>query len=159
MVLVRVVRQGPRRTSTETSFLAGGSFSGPADFNTQLAEWLKRVNQRPRRALGCAPCDRLVAERQQMVTLPPVPPATGWRIWLRLPWYDYVRLDGQRLLGAPVGDRPFQSPTQWVSAARHRETFDQSGGRRGPDRREDTRRRPALAPALDLREPDSAGQP
>ena len=68
----------------KTSFLPGRSFSGPADFNTQLAEWLERVNQRPRRALGCAPCDRIVAERQQMLTLPPVPPATGWRIWLYL---------------------------------------------------------------------------
>jgi hypothetical protein len=29
----------------ETSFLPGRSFSGPADFNTQLAEWLERVNQ------------------------------------------------------------------------------------------------------------------
>jgi hypothetical protein len=28
--------------------------------------------------------------------------------------------------------------------------------RRGPDRREDTRRRPGLAPALDQLEPDSA---
>jgi hypothetical protein len=77
----------------ETSFLPGRSFSGPADFNTQLAEWLERVNQRQLRALGCAPCDRIVAERQQMLTLPPVPPATGWRIWLRLPDH-YVRLDG-----------------------------------------------------------------
>jgi hypothetical protein len=74
----------------KTSFLPGRSFSGPADSNTQLAEWLERVNQRPRRALGCAPCDRIVAERQQMLTLPPVPPATGWRIWLRLP-RDHVR--------------------------------------------------------------------
>ena len=77
----------------ETSFLPGRCFSGPADFNTQLAEWLERVNRRPRRALGCAPCDRIVADRQQMLGLPPVPPATGWRIGLRLPRDYYVRLD------------------------------------------------------------------
>jgi hypothetical protein len=47
------------------------------------------VNQRPRRALGCALCDPTVADRQQMLTLPPVPPATGWQIWLRL-WDHHV---------------------------------------------------------------------
>jgi transposase len=78
----------------ETSFLPGRSFTGPADFNTQLADWLERVNRRPRRALGCAPCDRITADRQQMLALPPVPPATGWRVSLRLPRDYYVRLDG-----------------------------------------------------------------
>ena len=77
----------------ETSFLPGRSFTGPADFNTQLGDWLERVNRRPRRALGCAPCDRIVADRQQMLGLPPVPPATGWRVSLRLPRDYYVRLD------------------------------------------------------------------
>jgi transposase len=78
----------------ETSFLPGRSFTGPADFNTQLQDWLERVNRRPRRALGCAPSDRIVADRQQMLALPPVPPATGWRVSLRLPRDYYVRLDG-----------------------------------------------------------------
>jgi transposase len=39
----------------ETSFLPGRTFSSPADFNAQLGDWLARVNQRPRRVLGCAP--------------------------------------------------------------------------------------------------------
>jgi transposase len=78
----------------ETSFLPGRNFSGPADFNTQLQDWLERVNRRPRRALGCAPGDRIVADRQQMLGLPPVAPATGWRVSLRLPRDYYVRLDG-----------------------------------------------------------------
>jgi transposase len=39
----------------ETSFLPGRSFASPADFNAQLAGWLALANQRPRRALGCAP--------------------------------------------------------------------------------------------------------
>ncbi len=78
----------------ETSFLPGRSFTGPADFNTQLGDWLERVNRRPRRALGCAPCDRIVADRQRCCALPPVPPATGWRGSLRLPRDYYVRLDG-----------------------------------------------------------------
>ena len=51
------------------------------------------VNTRQRRALGCAPTDRITADRQAMLTLPPVAPATGWRSSLRLPRDHYVRLD------------------------------------------------------------------
>jgi hypothetical protein len=52
------------------------------------------VNQRPRRVLGCAPADRIDADRAAMLALPPVAPATGWRSTLRLPRDHYVRLDG-----------------------------------------------------------------
>lgn len=44
-----------------------------------LQAWLPTVNQRRRRALGCAPNDRIGVYRQAMLALPPVPPATGWR--------------------------------------------------------------------------------
>jgi transposase len=77
----------------ERSFLPGRSFTGPAEFNTQLADWLTVVNTRPRRALGCAPADRITADRAAMLTLPPVAPATGWRAALRLPRDHYLRLD------------------------------------------------------------------
>ena len=77
----------------ERSFLPGRSFTGPDDFNTQLQQWLQLVNARPRRALGCAPTDRIIADRQAMLVLPPVAPATGWRSSLRLPRDHYVRLD------------------------------------------------------------------
>ena len=77
----------------ETSFLPGRSFTSPADFNTQLADWLALVNQRPRRVLGCAPADRIDADRAAMLPLPPVAPTTGWRSALRLPRDHYVRLD------------------------------------------------------------------
>ena len=43
--------------------------------------------------LGCAPTDRITADRQAMLTLPPVAPVTGWRSSLRLPRDHYVRLD------------------------------------------------------------------
>jgi hypothetical protein len=43
--------------------------------------------------LGCAQTDRIVADRAAMLTLPPVPPVTGWRAALRLPRDHYVRLD------------------------------------------------------------------
>jgi transposase len=77
----------------ERSFLPGRAFAGPADFNTQLQQWLKLANARKRRVLGCAPIDRITADRQAMLTLPPVPPAAGWRSSLRLPRDHYIRLD------------------------------------------------------------------
>jgi transposase len=77
----------------ERSFLPGRVFASPADFNTQLQQWLTVVNTRRRRALGCAPTDRIVADRQAMLTLPPVAPATGWRASTRLARDHYVRLD------------------------------------------------------------------
>jgi hypothetical protein len=52
----------------ETSFLPGRSFTDPDDFNAQLHQWLQLVNTRRRRALGCAPTDRITADRQAMLT-------------------------------------------------------------------------------------------
>jgi len=78
----------------ETSFLPGRTFSSPADFNAQLAEWLQLVNRRPRRALGCAPAERIAADQAAMLALPPVAPATGWRASTRLARDHYLRLDG-----------------------------------------------------------------
>ena len=43
----------------ERSFLPGRVFTDPADFNIQLQGWLTQVNARTRRALGCAPTDRI----------------------------------------------------------------------------------------------------
>lgn len=77
----------------ERSFLPGRTFTGPADFNTQLQQWISVVNTRQRRALGCAPADRIAADRQAMLSLPPVAPAAGWRSSTRLPRDHYVRLD------------------------------------------------------------------
>ena len=77
----------------ERSFLPGRAFTGPADFNAQLQHWLGLVNPRQRRALGCAPADRIGADRAAMLTLPPVAPATGWRASTRLARDHYVRLD------------------------------------------------------------------
>lgn len=77
----------------ERSFLPGRSFASPADFNTQLTDWLAVVNARPRRVLGCAPADRITADTQAMLSLPPVAPVTGWRASSRLPRDHYIRLD------------------------------------------------------------------
>jgi transposase len=78
----------------ERSFLPGRAFTGPADFNAQISAWLGRGNSRTRRALGCAPTDRIAADLAAMLTLPPVAPATGWRTSTRLARDHYVRLDG-----------------------------------------------------------------
>lgn len=77
----------------ERSFLPGRTFSGPDDFNTQLQEWLAVVNTRQRRALGCAPTDRIATDKAAMVPLPPVPPTVGWRDSTRLARDHYVRID------------------------------------------------------------------
>jgi transposase len=77
----------------ETSFLPGRTFTGPADFNAQLQQWLGVGNTRIRRALGCAPTERIAADRAAMLTLPPVAPATGWRASTRLARDHYIRLD------------------------------------------------------------------
>jgi transposase len=74
----------------ERSFLPGRTFSGPADFNAQLTGWLQLVNRRRRRVLGCAPSDRIGADRAAMLALPPV---TGWRYSTRLARDHYIRLD------------------------------------------------------------------
>jgi transposase len=78
----------------ETSFLRGRTFTGPGDFNTQLAQWTALANTRRRRALGCAPTERIAADRAAMLPLPPIAPTTGWRASVRLPRDHYVRLDG-----------------------------------------------------------------
>jgi transposase len=77
----------------ERSFLPGRTFNGPGDFNHQMQQWLALVNGRTRRVLGCAPTERVGADRQAMLTLPPVPPATGWRNSTRLARDHYIRLD------------------------------------------------------------------
>jgi transposase len=77
----------------ETSFLPGRGFASPGDFNTQLAAWLVRANNRQHRRIGCRPVDRLSADRAAMLPLPPIVPTLGWRNSLRLPRDHYVRVD------------------------------------------------------------------
>jgi transposase len=77
----------------ERSFLPGRAFTGPADFNARLQQFPGRANTRRHRALGCAPADRIEADRAAMIALPPVAPVTGWRRGARLPRDHYIRLD------------------------------------------------------------------
>jgi len=77
----------------ERSFLPGRTFTGPGDFNAQLQGWLGLANGRRKRSLGCAPAERVAADKAAMLVLPPVAPATGWRASTRLPRDYYVRID------------------------------------------------------------------
>ncbi|MEO3892744.1 IS21 family transposase [Nonomuraea sp. B5E05] len=78
----------------ETSFLPGRTFTGPDDFNAQLGTWFTLVNQRHRRHLGCAPADRIAADRAAMLELPPIETGQlGWHNQIRLPRDHWVRLD------------------------------------------------------------------
>jgi hypothetical protein len=78
----------------ETSFLPGRSFASPADFNAQLGEWTLLANSRVKRVLGCAPADRIDADRAAMAPLPPIAEQSlGWHNRVRLPRDHYVRID------------------------------------------------------------------
>lgn len=77
----------------ETSFMPGRSFTSPADFNEQFAEWLGRANRRVVRTVGAAPTDRLTADLAAMLPLPPIPLHLGWRNRIRLGRDYYVRID------------------------------------------------------------------
>ncbi|MGH3343909.1 MAG: IS21 family transposase [Carbonactinosporaceae bacterium] len=78
----------------ETSFLPGRVFSSPADFNTQLAEWLSRANARRVRAINARPVDVIEADRAAMSPLPPLPPAVGFMTRVRLPRDYHLRVLG-----------------------------------------------------------------
>jgi len=77
----------------ETSFLPGRSFTGPADFNDQLAHWLPRANARTVRAIGGRPMDLLDADYRAMTRLPVTAPNTGIELRIRLARDYYVRVD------------------------------------------------------------------
>ncbi|MHA6792286.1 IS21 family transposase [Pseudonocardia bannensis] len=78
----------------QTSFLPGRSFTGPADFNSQLTAWLTRANSRWHRRIGARPMQRWDSDRAAMLTLPPVAPTLGWRLGTRLARDHYLRCDG-----------------------------------------------------------------
>jgi hypothetical protein len=86
----------------ETSFLPGRTFSSPADFNTQLGQWLPVANRRIVRRLDARPVELAGIDRAAMLALPPMPPATGFSAWVRLPRDYYVRVAGNDYSVDPV---------------------------------------------------------
>lgn len=77
----------------ETSFMPGRGFTSPADFNTQLTDWLQAANARVVRTIKARPVDLLEADRAAMLPLPPLAPALGWVNRVRLGRDYYVRVD------------------------------------------------------------------
>lgn len=78
----------------ETSFLPGRRFSDPADFNAQLADWLKhKANRRIHSVLRCRPIDRFAEDRAAMLSLPPVLPDPALRFATRIARDHHVRID------------------------------------------------------------------
>lgn len=78
----------------ETSFMPGRSFTGPTDYNDQLAQWLPRANARLLRRTGERPGLRVAADVAAMKPLPPVPPTVGTAERVRLARDYYVRIAG-----------------------------------------------------------------
>ena len=77
----------------ETSFMPGRTFTDPADFNAQFADWLATANTRVVRTIKARPAELLPADLAGMLALPPVPLHLGWRNRIRLGRDYYVRLD------------------------------------------------------------------
>ena len=78
----------------ETSFMPGRSFTSPADFNTQLADWLPVANARTVRRIHARPVDVMPLDRAAMTPLPPVAPVVGFTDRVRLGRDYYVRVAG-----------------------------------------------------------------
>jgi transposase len=77
----------------ETSFMPGRTFSSPAEFNAQFADWLAVANRRVVRTINARPVDLIEVDRAKMLPLPPLGVDLGWRAHVRLGRDYYVRLD------------------------------------------------------------------
>jgi len=77
-----------------TSFMPGRSFTGPGDYNAQLAAWLPRANARLLRRTGAQPGVRVAADVAAMGVLPPVAPTVGSSVQVRLARDYYARVAG-----------------------------------------------------------------
>ena len=78
-----------------TSFLPGREFTSPADFNTQLGDWLTGVANRRRHATtGAIPAQAVAADRTAMAELPPMAPTVGTTTTTRLGRDYYVSTGG-----------------------------------------------------------------
>lgn len=86
----------------ETSFVPGRSFASPADFNSQLADWLPRANQRRVRSLQARPVDLIDQDRAGMLALPPIAPTLGHHSRIRLGRDYFVRIAGSDYSVDPV---------------------------------------------------------
>jgi O-antigen/teichoic acid export membrane protein len=91
----------------ERSFLPGRSFAAPMDFNAQLRDWQDAANTRPRKAPDRSPAELIDTDRQAMLPLPSIPPATGWHLSIRIGSHPFFRFDSNEYSVHPdvVGHR------------------------------------------------------
>lgn len=73
--------------------MPGRKFTSPADFNAQFTDWLGDANGRLVRTVKARPSELVIADREAMLPLPPVPPVVGWSNEIRLGRDYYVRID------------------------------------------------------------------
>lgn len=73
-------------------FMPGREFASPHDFNTQMAAWLPKANNRRSRSRGGKPSELIGLDRAKMRPLPPVAPDAVFRNTVRLPRDYYVRV-------------------------------------------------------------------
>ena len=112
-----------------------------ADFNAQLAMWLRRANNRVHSTLRCRPSAHRREDRAAMMALPPVLPDPAWREtkrlgrdhWVRIATCDYsvhpraigrrveVRMDLDEVVVTCAGEEVARHPRSW---ARHRTVTD-----------------------------------
>jgi transposase len=78
----------------ETSFLTGRTFTSPADFNEQLAQWLPIANGRTVRRIDGRPIDLVGLDTAAMLPLPPLSPTVETITAVRLGRDYYVRVAG-----------------------------------------------------------------
>ncbi len=92
--------------------MPGRSFSGPVDFNAQLAAWLQVANARTARTIRARPVDWTDADRAAMLPLPPISPEVGWR--------EHVRLDAGTIASASMPATPRSTVRDRSHARGHR---------------------------------------
>lgn len=92
-----------------TSLLPGRQFASPADFNTQLGDWLTgKANLRRHAITGTVLAQGLIVDRAAMAALPPMAPTVGTTTNTRLGrHYRQTGRDGSRQAHRRAGrDRP-----------------------------------------------------
>ncbi len=117
-----------------TNFLPGRRFANELDFQAQLDAWCDHANARTHRTTRAIPAERLMAERQQMRPLPPIPDLDR-RFVIRVAQQPYLRFDRNdysldpRLAGRRVEMRVSQREVSAIAldtvefACRHRRSF------------------------------------
>jgi Mu transposase-like protein len=68
------------RIYLERSFLHGQVFASPTDFNRQLRDWLDTINTQQAKLASSAPTELVSIDRKAMLSLPRIPPPTGWKL-------------------------------------------------------------------------------